>query len=128
MTRVMKDHHAVFGLSDPHHSRLLAAYRLPSIAYVKLFSPIARSFSTACETAQQDGGQHLDTQGAETRNRSPRSSNSRVGRPAQLAYCGAKTKPIALDAYQKPVLGFTSQVWQAELHHRPASPGKRPAT
>ncbi len=88
--------------------------------YVKLFSPYRKEFLDRLrDTAQQSGGQHLDTQGAEDKEPFASLQQFARGQTAQLAYCGTKNQTIALDAYQKAsASGFTNKVWQAELHHR----------
>ena len=99
--------------------RLLAA-SFSIDPYVKLFSPYRKEFLDRLrDTGQQSGGQHLDTQGAEDKEPFGSLQQFARGQTAQLAYCGMKNQTIALDAYQKAsASGFTSQVWQAELHHR----------
>ncbi len=99
--------------------RLLAA-SFSIDPYVKLFSPYRKEFLDRLrDTGQQNGGQHLDTQGAEDKEPFDSLQQFARGQTAQLAYCGTKSQTIALDAYQKAsASGFTSPVWQAEIHHR----------
>ena len=106
-------------LNDPSTPRLLAA-SFTIDPYVKLFSPYRKEFLERLrETTREGGGQHLDTQGAEDKEPFASLQQFARGQTAQLAYCGTKNQPLALDAYQKAsASGFTSPVWQAELHHR----------
>ncbi|MCC2640591.1 MAG: protein of unknown function, TPR-like [Nitrospira sp.] len=106
-------------LGDRNALRLLeASFALDP--YVKLFSPYRKEFLDRLrETAQQTGGQRLDTQGAEDKEPFLSLQQFARGQTAQLGYCGTKNDTIALDAYQKAsASGFTNKVWQAELHHR----------
>ena len=66
--------------------------RLPSIPTSNSSRPIAREFLDRLrETAQQDGGQHLDTQGRKTKEPFTSLQQFARGQTAQLAYCGTKT-------------------------------------
>jgi len=106
-------------LGDRSDQRLLEA-SFTVDPYVKLFSPYRKEFLDRLrDTAQQTGGQHLDTQGSEDKEPFASLQQFARGQTAQLAYCGTKNQVIALDAYQKAsASGFTGTVWQAELHHR----------
>ncbi len=106
-------------LGDRNAQRLLEA-SFTVDPYVKLFSPYRKEFLDRLrDTAQQTGGQHLDTQGAEDKEPFASLQQFARGQTAQLAYCGTKNQVIALDAYRKAsVSGFTDKIWQAELHHR----------
>lgn len=88
--------------------------------YVRLFSPYRREFLDRLRNpASGEGGQKMESQGAE--DKEPFSSLQQFarGQAAQLAYCGEKNYDIASDAYQKAIAGgFTNKVWLAEAHHK----------
>jgi tetratricopeptide (TPR) repeat protein len=61
----------------------------------------------------------MDSQGAEDKEPFVSLQQFARGQTAQLSYCGTRSDTIALDAYKKAnASGFSSKVWQAEVHHR----------
>jgi tetratricopeptide (TPR) repeat protein len=88
--------------------------------YVQLFSPYRKEFLDRLRSTRQGGSEHTtDSQGAEDKEPFASLQQFARGQTAQLSYCGARNDTIALDAYQKAATsGFSSKVWQAELHHR----------
>jgi tetratricopeptide (TPR) repeat protein len=88
--------------------------------YAQLFSPYRREFLERLRRpSSQNPGQQLDSQGAEDKEPFLSLQQFARGQTAQLSYCGPQNYEIAANAYQKAIAsGFTSKVWQAEVHHK----------
>jgi tetratricopeptide (TPR) repeat protein len=88
--------------------------------YVRLFSPYRREFLDRLRNpAGGKGGQKMESQGTEDKERFSSLQQFARGQAAQLAYCGDKNYDIAADAYQKAIAsGFTNKVWLAEARHK----------
>jgi tetratricopeptide (TPR) repeat protein len=103
----------------PEHPILLQA-SFTIDPYVRLFSPYRREFLDRLRNPAGDkGGQQMESQGTEDKERFSSLQQFARGQAAQLAYCGDKNYDIAADAYQKAIAsGFTNKVWLAEAHHK----------
>jgi tetratricopeptide (TPR) repeat protein len=88
--------------------------------YVQLFSPYRKEFLDRLRsTGKNEADQRTDSQGAEDKEPFVSLQQFARGQTAQLSYCGTRNDMIALDAYKKAAAGgFSSKVWQAEVHHR----------
>lgn len=87
--------------------------------YVQLFSPYRKEFLDRLRHTGKEGADRTDSQGAEDKEPFVSLQQFARGQTAQLSYCGTRDDTIALDAYKKAgTSGFSSKVWQAELHHR----------
>lgn len=88
--------------------------------YVQLFSPYRKEFLDRLRNTGKNGSdQRTDSQGAEDKEPFVSLQQFARGQTAQLSYCGTRNDTIALDAYTKAkASGFSSKVWQAEIHHR----------
>ena len=116
MTQVKKDHHAVFGLATPPLRLLAASFTVDP--YIKLFSPYRR-VSRPPARQRSRAADNTWTRRAEDKDRSPRSSNSRVGRPPNWPTVAPKPTDRPRARTKKPVIQDSPvRVWQAELHHR----------
>jgi tetratricopeptide (TPR) repeat protein len=88
--------------------------------YVQLFSPYRKEFLDRLRNTGNNGADpRMDSQGAEDKEPFVSLQQFARGQTAQLSYCGTRSDTIALDAYKKAnASGFSSKVWQAEVHHR----------